>query len=1331
MRNPLTRRALASNLLGFACWSANLTLCGTGAKFSLSSGTTGDIALSRRRKDRLFVDLSRRKFLQSLGQGAACSFLPARLGFLPFSDTFQIKSSSPSAAQFHVHPHYRAPRELENLFKQVQAGSDAFVTEKYQDAVAGILAVWSAQLLESPQATDNIAKAMNEKFAGARAKATQSRPARADSETLKVWRLQFENDSLLPQAAFLEEWRSSMSEFSKLLAAEFQVTSIRAGAAMNSAASGAFLETRVRFEFVGTGVGFFREQRVGHWALDWEMNGSGEPRLTKWLMLEETRSRSLSPVFVDIAAQAFSGVASFEQQLTPGVDYWRTVLDGACGIDIYGHNGVSVGDIDGDGFDDLYVCQPAGLPNRLYRNRGDGTFEDITEGSGVGILENTACALFADIDNDGHQDLIVVRANGPLLFTNDGGGKFREKPDAFRFATPPQGTFTGAAMADYDRDGWLDIYFSLYVYYQGADQYRYPCPYFDAGNGPPNFLMRNERNGTFRDVTRETKLDVNNTRFSFCCGWGDYNGDGWPDLYVVNDFGRKNLYRNNGDGTFTDVAEETGVADVGAGMSVSWLDYDNDGKPDLYVGNMWTAAGNRITEQDIFQKNAGEKARTLYRKHAMGNSLYRNMGRRGFEDDTSGANAGMGRWSWSSDSWDFDQDGFPDLYVANGMISGPNRDDLNSFFWRQVVANSPQDAKPSREYELGWNAINELIRADGTWSGYERNVFYVNNRDGTFSDVSGVVGLDFIEDSRTFALADFDHDGRVEVLLKNRSGPQVRLLKNAMPEAGAGIAFRLQGKKSNRDAIGTVVTVETAAGKQTKFVQAGSGFLAQHSKELFFGLGEQKGPVKASIRWPSGLVQKLDGLPIGQRILVHEGAEPKFESFRALPPSTVSTNSKVSEAERLESIGTWLLAPVAAPEFSISDLSGKSQTLGVLRGKLVLLYFWTMASPSCQKDLQNLGQVNAKRQRQGLQLLAMNVDDRGNSESTGNLDGYRSLSFPVLQSTQDVLAIYNILFRSLFDRHRDMPLPCCLLLDAHGAIAKIYQGTISLQQIETDARSIPQTPVERMAKALPFPGVIGNYEFGRNYLSYGSVYFERGYMEQAEAFFQLAQLDDPSASEAYYGLGSVYLQQQKTTEARQSFRRAVELKPNYPGTLQRAWNNLGILAAREGKTAEAIEDFQQSLKIDPNYMVALDNLGNAYRQGKQWDKAKEAFGRALEINSGDPEANYGLGLIAAQTDQPEAAEQLFHKALAARPVYPEALNNLGVLYLRTRRPEEAEKSFQESIRVAPEFEQSYLNLAGLYAIEGDTAKARTVLLDLLKVHPDNPQAQKELAQLGQ
>ena len=190
----------------------------------------------------------------------------------------------------------------------------------------------------------------------------------------------------------------------------------------------------------------------------------------------------------------------------------------------------------------------------------------------------------------------------------------------------------------------------------------------------------------------------------------------------------------------------------------------------------------------------------------------------------------MGRWAWSSDAWDFDHDGYPDLYIANGYISGADARDLASFFWRQVVAKSPPDSSASFNYERGWNAINELIRSDATWNGRERNVLYLNNHDGTFSDVSAIAGLDFPDDSRSFALADLDHDGRLEVILKNRNAPQLRILHIAMKDLGNSIAFRLRGTKSNRDAIGAAVTVEAAEHRQTKYLQAGSGFLSQHTK---------------------------------------------------------------------------------------------------------------------------------------------------------------------------------------------------------------------------------------------------------------------------------------------------------------------------------------------------------------------------------------------------------------------------------------------------------------------------------------------------------------------
>ena len=1255
--------------------------------------------------------------------------IPSSLQLLGLSPEV-FSSQSMAVPEFHLHPHYRVQRPLDATLLKTQAGLDDFISEKYADQIGGVFAEWRAELLRAPHEVRSIAKALSEDFMGTSFTPESSRLVPAGM--LEVKHNKFASQLERGRDAFLEQLRSMLAPFNQVVTAEFQITSIQSATD--------HVRTRLRYDLVGCGNGFYREQRSGSWELDWDPVPSGEWRLRRWAALDETQSRSEAPIFADVTAQALGSNSSYSAQLLHGSDYWRTVLDGASGIDIYGHNGVSVGDFDNDGFDDLYVCQPAGLPNRLYRNRGDGTFEDITESSGVGVLENTACALFADIDNDGWQDLIVVRTTGPLLFLND-GGKFRQKPDAFKFTNPPQGTFTGASIADYDRDGWLDIYFCLYVYYQGTDQYKYPSPFYAAENGPPNFLMRNQRDGTFRDVTAESGLTQNNTRYSFCCGWNDYNHDGWPDLYIVNDFGRKNLYRNNANGTFTDVAAETGVVDVGSGMSVCWFDYDNDGAQDLYVADMWTAAGERVSSQGVFQKDAPPSVRALYQKHAMGNSLFRNEGV-GFQDTTIAAGVGMGRWSWASDAWDFDHDGFADLYVTNGMISGPSRpdpsQDLNSFFWRQVVANSPTEAKPSPSYEQGWNAINELIRADRTWSGYERNVFYFNNRDGTFSDVSGTVGLDFIEDGRSFALADFDHDGRQELFLKNRNAPQLRILRTIVENLPPSIAFRLRGVKSNRDAIGAVVTVETEKGRLTRPLQAGSGFLAQHSKEIFFGLGDATGPVRASICWPCGLVQELHELPVNHRIWVEEGsAAVRLEPFRPQPqglkPSSfmdrggtarvVSYQEDALASESLPAgIETWLLAPVTAPDFSLPDLQGETQTLAALRGKLVLLNFWTSASPQCRKDLEIFRRLYTIWANDGLHLLTVNTDD--------SVEVGRGFSFPVLRASDEVTGVYNILYRYLFDRHRDLGLPTSFLIDASGEIVKIYQGPVDPDRIEQDFRNIPRTMAERLAKALPFPGLTEATEFSRNYLSYGSVFFQLGFYDQARASFERAFRDDPSSAEALYGLGSVYLQQQNNAKARECFERTVKLAASYPDTLPNAWNNLGLLATREGRTSEAIPYFQQALKLSPDHLIALDNLGNAYRQQKQWNEARRTLEHAVAVGPQDPEANYSLGMVFAQLDDADRAYELLERALALRPVYPEALNNLGILYLRTQRRDQAVATFEQCIRLAPTFDQSYLNLARVYAVEGTPDKARAVLLDLLKQHPNHPQAQKMLGELG-
>ncbi len=575
--------------------------------------------------------------------------------------------------------------------------------------------------------------------------------------------------------------------------------------------------------------------------------------------------------------------------------------------DSNGHHGVSVGDADGDGLEDLYIAQPSGLPNRLYRARGDGTFEDVTERAGLNVLDDTAQSLFADVDNDGDQDLVLATGTQPLLFSNDGKGRFAVVQEAFRFRQPLQGVLTSITMADYDRDGFLDLYLCVYSYFFGAgeDKAGTPAPYYDARNGPPGVLFRNDGHGRFIDATQESGLDVGNDRYHFAAAWADYDNDGWPDLLVANDFGTKNLYHNRGlrEGrvTFEDVAANAGVLDHGAGMSAAFLDYDNDGLLDIYTGNMWSDSGLRVTSAPSFMPDAPADVRALYRRHVRGNSLLRNRGDGRFEDKTLEARAEMGRWAWSSDALDFDNDGWEDLYVVNGMLTrppslaagvpaassgeaapkraaslraeaGPPRrararwrdgrsSDLEGFFWRQVVARSPLTRVKNTSYDDAWRAINQLLIHDSIAS-HQRNVFLRNDGQGGFDDVSGAVGLDLDQDGRSFAVLDIDRDGDPDLaVMAARQAPQLRMFRNDFAAGNASLAVRLIGTKSNRDAIGARVTVETGRGpgsvvdRRTKIVKAGSGFLSQHSKELLFGLGPSQQILKLTVDWPSGSSQ--------------------------------------------------------------------------------------------------------------------------------------------------------------------------------------------------------------------------------------------------------------------------------------------------------------------------------------------------------------------------------------------------------------------------------------------------------------------------------------------
>jgi hypothetical protein len=411
-----------------------------------------------------------------------------------------------------------------------------------------------------------------------------------------------------------------------------------------------------------------RLQINAQWVITWSWPDQGAAPLMENITLERM-DKNLAPqvLYSDCSEAVLGALPAWREQLLRGTDDWCARIDIAAGMSQYGHHGVSIADVDGDGLEDVYACQGGGLPNRLFKHLPDGSASDISAQAGVDWLDATTSSLLLDFDNDGDVDLFLALDSGLVVMSNDGGGRFEKS-----FELPLAGCYSLCA-ADFDGDELLDVYACRYQTAETA--IGIPVPYHDANNGPPNALLRNLGKLKFADVTKECGLDENNRRFSFAAAWADYDEDGDMDLYVANDFGRNNLYRNE-QGQFRDVAAAAGVEDISAGMGVSFGDFDGDGHLDLYVSNMFSSAGQRIAYQHRFLPGVSDSVRAQFERHARGNTLFRNRGDGSFEDVSEHSRSGMGRWAWGAQFCDVDNDGALDIFVPNGFITNEETQDL-------------------------------------------------------------------------------------------------------------------------------------------------------------------------------------------------------------------------------------------------------------------------------------------------------------------------------------------------------------------------------------------------------------------------------------------------------------------------------------------------------------------------------------------------------------------------------------------------------------------------------------------------------------------------------
>ena len=490
-------------------------------------------------------------------------------------------------------------------------------------------------------------------------------------------------------------------------------------------------------------------------------------------------------------------------------------------------SGVAFFDYDGDGWEDLFFVNskawtPGGEPSypALYRNRQDGTFEDVTAQAGLAQETYGLGAAAADYDNDGDADLYISAYGPDRLYRNDGNGKFTEVSAEAGIVNPDFGT--SVAWLDYDKDGLLDVFVANYVQWSPekdlwcsldgqAKSYCTPESY----DGVSSRLFRNVDGKRFEDVTQSAGL-YDATEKSLGIAVFDFDGDGWLDLFLANDTQPNKLYRNKGDGTFDEQGMTAGVAFAEDGrargaMGVDAADYDGSGKPHLVIGNF---SNEMIT-------------------------LYHNEGRGLFIDEAPRSDLGQSSLlalTFGTFFFDFDLDGRLDIFAANGHLDP-----------------EIENVQPNVKYR-------------------QPALLYRNVGDGRFRQMTErEVGPDLFQPlvARGAAYADYDRDGDLDIVVTTNDGP-ARLFRNDGGNASSHLSIDLEGTASNRDGIGAVVRVASKAGEQWTLARTGSSYCSQSTLRLTFGLGAAGSAERVEVAWPSGRTSSLSNVAAGERVIVRE-----------------------------------------------------------------------------------------------------------------------------------------------------------------------------------------------------------------------------------------------------------------------------------------------------------------------------------------------------------------------------------------------------------------------------------------------------------------------------
>jgi len=585
--------------------------------------------------------------------------------------------TKPQADRLFSEPEATVSAQLQSELERRDAGVDGWPTEVMHDQAKASLKSFLKHLCDTEYPVAELAKEFSTEFEASHGWMQAVAAPVRNAHGVQVARADLSAPARLSREEFLE----SCARYRELFAdaghahADLKIFSVldqgdgryvtRAYVQTAALDGGAPLQVNHQFDLLWQGAPDDEHallQRVDH------------------LAYEEIRPERA--LFADLTEATFSGFDFFDEEfrLGAGENYRR--IDRLVGNSYMGWQGIAIGDVDGNGLEDLYVCQPGGVANRLFLRQANGQLRETAVSANVAFLENTRSALLLDLDNDGDQDLVLASSANLVVAYNDGRGNFSGHTPLVCGGSAQVHSLTAA---DVDLDGDLDVYACRYNTSGEAGSLGggLPVPYHDADNGGRNILWRNDgragsgagARGVFTDATAEFGLDQNNSKFSLAAVFEDFDADGDLDLYVTNDFGRNNYYINEA-GKFSDAVMDSGLEELAASMGATVADYDRDGDFDIYLSNMFSSAGLRIvTQSERFRPEERDET-DAFISHARGNFLLQNDGAGNFVDQTEAAQVELGRWAWGARFVDFDNDGFDDIYVPNGFVTGPDTGDL-------------------------------------------------------------------------------------------------------------------------------------------------------------------------------------------------------------------------------------------------------------------------------------------------------------------------------------------------------------------------------------------------------------------------------------------------------------------------------------------------------------------------------------------------------------------------------------------------------------------------------------------------------------------------------